>query len=237
MIGPVILGGSNPTRPDVDEYTTFLMRDTLIDDSRFHNQIYISGVNYNPCGITSSNIKMHDNRNSIIFGCGSWIVLGTPGIINLAGDYTIEYWRFLETNAASSATCNVRSRFDTRLCSLLVANSDISVNASLYVSNSTNGWDVLNNKSMGNYSANNWYHTAVSKSGNTYYCFQDGVLKNTYTGATPMTISTVRLFAIGGYFGSANSFAANGTISGYLQDFRVSNICRYTSNFTPPERL
>lgn len=76
--------------------------------------------------------------------------------------------------------------------------------------------------------ANTWYHIAITRSGNIIRIFIDGVLKNTTTVTITVTPSTSP-FAIG-----TSQTVANSDFNGYIDEVRVSNIARYTENFTVP---
>lgn len=78
-------------------------------------------------------------------------------------------------------------------------------------------------------STNTWYHVELGRSGNNHYMFLDGTqlgaaatLSHEPDGA-PHTV-VLGAFDDGGY----TSF-----FTGYMAEFRYSNICRHTSNFTP----
>ena len=78
----------------------------------------------------------------------------------------------------------------------------------------------------GSFSNNTWTHIAVTKTGSTYEAFKDGSSLGTVTANG--TIGTVGEFNIALANDEVN-FDANG----YIDEFRVSNTVRYTSNFTP----
>ena len=82
------------------------------------------------------------------------------------------------------------------------------------------------------WSANTWYYVAVTRSGNTFKLFRDGVQNGatvTNAGSCPATASTGALYVgaeVGGGFANWN---------GYIDDLRITKgYARYTSNFTPP---
>ena len=82
------------------------------------------------------------------------------------------------------------------------------------------------------WSAGTWYHVAVTRSGNTFKLFRDGVQNGstvTNAGSCPATASTGALFV---------GAEVNGGIAywnGYMDDLRITKgYARYTSNFTPP---
>ena len=82
-------------------------------------------------------------------------------------------------------------------------------------------------------STNTWYHVAIVRSGNTWYCFIDGVSQTVTLGLGSFSISMPNLsdvLTIGG--------SRSGTVhlmDGWLEEVRISKgVARWTANFTPP---
>lgn len=70
-----------------------------------------------------------------------------------------------------------------------------------------------------------WYHIACSKSSSTVKLFVDGTQVG--TDITSVTGSSAQdRFVIG-------AFPAGGWTDGYIDEFRLSNVARYSGNFTP----
>ena len=78
---------------------------------------------------------------------------------------------------------------------------------------------------------NTWYHLAVvrEESAGVVKFYLDGTLKAT-SGSTPATMPSNRDLFIGAYRSGSNSQ----NFQGYIDDFRILNFAKYTSNFTPP---
>ncbi len=72
---------------------------------------------------------------------------------------------------------------------------------------------------------NQWVHIAYVRSGNTFYIFINGTIRSQKTQAVTIQNSTDD-FRIG--------FEINNGLRAYMDEFRLSNIARWTSNFTPP---
>jgi hypothetical protein len=81
----------------------------------------------------------------------------------------------------------------------------------------------------GQLSINTWYHEAIvcDGAGNVKW-YHDGVLKGTVTGKSFINYS----FAIGCGYMSSNSMTSS--TYAYFDEIRVSNVQRYTSNFSVP---
>ncbi len=76
-----------------------------------------------------------------------------------------------------------------------------------------------------------WHHIEISENGNDYRIFIDGVSSNNVED----TDRPGSNYNSDVYIGCAYSFAGGTTLffKGYLDEFRVSNICRHTEDFTP----
>jgi len=99
-----------------------------------------------------------------------------------------------------------------------------------YLTSNGSSWDILSSTDGGSFgtpSLNNWHHFAVQRNGGTIWLFLNGVIVNgkTISPATKI-LSNNASISFGGY--------ASGTyMSGYVDSIRISNIARYTGNFTP----
>lgn len=246
MIGMTnIIIPNKSTEPD--SHTLFLMRDKIRDESKNHIPIYMVGGGNNGYwnaggGVFSSiteDIPPRDSRNYIQFlGGGNSLYLGKANIVDQLGDWTVECWRYIRANVAESAIYHQRYQYAGGGWGFLIGYPGVGNHASLYLSDNGTSWNIVSNANIGDMSNGAWHHMAVCKSGNTtYYCFVDGILTNTVTGLKTPTSNIARIAYIGGYAGQSNSLNQMKSIDGALQDLRISDICRYTSNFTPPERL
>lgn len=75
-----------------------------------------------------------------------------------------------------------------------------------------------------------WHHFALTREGNTFRTFLNGVVRGTVTSSNAIQSSSSTMF-----IGAANA-ASNGfsNFYGYLSNFRITKgVARYTSNFTP----
>jgi hypothetical protein len=77
--------------------------------------------------------------------------------------------------------------------------------------------------------ANAWHHVALSFDGSAYRLFLDGSLENTWASAATI-VATVFSNLVVGY----NPFATSEGFNGYVDEFRLSSVARYTGNFTAP---
>ena len=78
-----------------------------------------------------------------------------------------------------------------------------------------------------NPSANTWYHIAIVRNGSNEYIFVDGVSQGLTVDVNPATLGDVNdVLKIGQ--------TQDSPINGWIDEFRISDTARWTSNFTPP---
>lgn len=75
---------------------------------------------------------------------------------------------------------------------------------------------------------NTWQHHAWVREGNVWTVYIDGVQQGQVTDSTSTIGNNGAIAMIGNYFDGENS------MNGFLDEFRISNIARYTAPFTPP---
>jgi hypothetical protein len=157
-------------------------------------------------------------------GTGDYLVGPSNAFYNFGtGDFTIECWiRFSTVNAAKMI---VSSNYNSGTGGggwAFIYRGDIS---SLSMSVNSN---VTYTKSWSP-SANTWYHVAVCRSGTNMRLFVDGTQLGT-TSTSSDNVSGASTIVVGGNLGGGTNL----TLDGYIDDLRITNYARYTSNFTPP---
>ena len=194
-----------------------------------------SGTNSN--GISRAGNTIHSTAqqkigaSSIYFdGSGDDLRTGNVGNLNigsLSNTWTIEFWAYKVAGSSGEQiftygtpesnliwACYLASNPLVRLRSGTDWSNSGAVNVYLFSDATT-------------FPTNEWHHIAFSNSGGSVKCFYDGTQTNTGT----MSVSnshTDQLF-IGSYFGTNLTSYLNG----YLDEIRISNVARYTSNFSP----
>jgi len=74
---------------------------------------------------------------------------------------------------------------------------------------------------------NTWYHVAYVRSSGVTKLYIDGTERISVSDGTDYTDT---YFAIGGYY------SVNYLLNGFIDEFRISHMARYTSNFTAPDK-
>ena len=94
---------------------------------------------------------------------------------------------------------------------------------------SSNGssWDIIDVSSAFTVSDNTWTHVALVRAGTNFKFYKDGNFQSNFTSSSSLYYSAADSFIIGGQTGTSRS------LTGYIDDFRITANARYTANFTP----
>lgn len=122
----------------------------------------------------------------------------------------------------------------TAQLSLLASNvaNTIAINSNTFPNNLTvslgqgSSFNIMNAVRLGTtLVANTWYHFAISFNGTSYRSFINGTLLNTTNSSLQIPANSFTTLKVAG---GANTF------NGYLDEFRLSKVSRYSANFTAP---
>ncbi|MBN2687134.1 MAG: T9SS type A sorting domain-containing protein [Deltaproteobacteria bacterium] len=130
--------------------------------------------------------------------------------LDVTGDFTVEAW--VKWGGATAGRLVVRNG----VFRIYPSTTDHSLRFDL-----TTGGVI----STGAVPLNTWFHVAVSRSGSTTRIFLDGVEKTSYNFALVASTEAI-------YIGGQSSWFA--AWDAKIDEFRFSNIARYTTTFTPP---
>lgn len=213
-----------------DLHTRLLLHgNDLIDSSKDKRAITNTKV-----AISTAQSKFGDS--SFYFDGSAYLTI--PGYDFGTDDFTIDWWEYpTNANAGTRFTNVYCTAFATQAGGLL---THLYYNNSLqvYLSNKTGGastddWNVLAGKTLGNNVVNTWTHRAVVRSGSSLMFFKNGLLEHTYNiGTNRIGYSADRPWGIGNW---ASDYMQTGySYTGYIDEFRVSDIARWTESFTPP---
>lgn len=138
-------------------------------------------------------------------------------------DFTIEFWAYpTDLTGARCWATSADPTYDKQ--GFWIGTSGTS----LYwlVGSGGSSWQVL--RIVGTVNLNQWNHIALSRSGNTFRAFIDGVVVDTVTNSVSLTNANNNI-SVGGRTAGATQYS-----QGYIDDFRLTlGVARY-GNFTPP---
>jgi hypothetical protein len=169
------------------------------------------------------------------FGGASLFLDGTDDYVTVpdnsgfdfgSGNFTIEYWEYRTSTTSQSP---ILTRNNVQYTPYLIGWYDAAAggNVAMYMSSGGVSWDLASNVSMGALTTNVWTHYAVTRQGNTFRTFQNGIQISTFTSAAAFPAGSGAL-QIGRFF---SSYYFKG---GYIDELRITKgVARYTSNFTP----
>jgi len=145
-----------------------------------------------------------------------------------SSDFTIEFWMYMTSFSDGKAILS--KGWPTLNAPFLIYQDTVNNIVAFYSSSNGSSWSIADRQTI--ISApqiNQWYHVAISRSGNTFRLFSNGQLTTTFTSSSSLFNTTQQITIGSGSNTSANNFA------GYIQDLRITKgVARYTAAFTPP---
>lgn len=186
-------------------------------------------------GVTVSTAQSKFGDSSFYFDGSSYLTV--PGYDFGTDDFTVDWWEYpTNANAGTRFTNVYCENYSTQAGGLLayVCTSGLQI----YLSNKTGGastsdWNVLAGKTLGNNALNTWTHRAVVRSGSNLMFFKNGTLEYTYNiSSNAVGYSQDRPWGIGNW--ASDLMSTGYPYIGYLNEFRVSDVARWTADFTPP---
>lgn len=176
------------------------------------------------------------NWSNYFDGTGDNLLINYNSALHLSADFTIECWFY--ANAHGGMILNLAGGVSIAWASYeLISNGD-GIN---FVGSSANsGYDIGSETGatgrIGTIQLGTWNHLAVTRSGNVYRGFVNGVQGYTQTLALAPYNPNARGLAIGGnYAYTWGSGTPTSVVNGYISNVRIiKGTAVYTSNFTPP---
>lgn len=176
-------------------------------------------------GGTSLALTLNNGTNAMYSGTGTLPARGT-------GNFTLEAWMYPVSKLqnfpqAYGNNYNWTSGFNANMWGLYCGHNTASTKWTFWVgSYSTSGALITSTTAI---SYNAWTHIAITRSGNNWTMWLNGVSDG--TGSTTATLDggTARQIS----FGMNGTNNAASTYNGYIDEFRYSNIARYSASFTP----
>jgi hypothetical protein len=200
-----------------------LSKNAGIYDATQQNNIQISGD-----AKVRTNVVKYGTGSMYFDSSGDYLTVPHNNNINLnTGDFTIEAWVYFNSIIDSSAILYKGQLSGSYYGSYLIYISSGGV-IDFYTSSSGSGWTsgISPMRFTSNASTGAWHHLAITRSGNTFRTFFNGVAGGGATSSENLGSQTDPLH-IGVYSG--------GTLNGYIDDLRITKgYARYTANFTPP---
>lgn len=199
-----------------DNHTLLLISDTLEDRVGGHS-------------ITNNGVELSTNQSkfggsSLYFGGNQYLTINDVSLCNGSGDWTVDWWEYRTAAIGNTGTISRNGNNDNYSGLLLGYVDSIDGTLKFYASNNSSSWNMVDSMASGFPTLNQWIHRCVVRSSNTFYAFENGILKGSANSSE--TFSFTKPINIGYYLG--------GCFSGYMNEIRISDIARWTADFTPP---
>ena len=162
-------------------------------------------------------------------GTGDYLQsIPTPDLELGSGDYTVECWINISAAASYGGIVGKGPVGALTNTTWIIEFSGSANTLSVFIYNANNSAYIINGTT--NVKTSTWIHVALTRSGNNTRLFINGTQEgSTYTSGYTISAGN-NLYVGGGYFAPSTR-----TITGYLQDLRITRgYARYTANFTPP---
>jgi hypothetical protein len=155
----------------------------------------------------------------------------------LDGDFTIEFWTRATNNTPQYNS--IISAFGTTGVftypgSWAIRNRFNNINQLAMTIRTNSGWTDITTSFAITASSPSWIHVAAVRSGSTVTLYANGTSRGSATVTHPLGLDWEKL-VLGGFGGSQLvAISGEGYYTGWLDEVRISNVARYTSNFTSP---
>lgn len=221
------------TAPSVKQYT-LLHFDTppdgvsgVLDEAEAEISEYSTPLNYISGAVLQTSVKKFGTAAVAMNGSSDYVLSGSSyEKYNFHGeDFTVDWWEY---RLASTSGKAVISRSPVASFHAYVLGYSDGSNLRAYLSSNGSSWDIANGKNMGTVVTGAWTHYAITREGDTYRTFKNGVQQDTWTSSLDILDSSANL-SIGKY--TTNYY------NGYIDEVRmIKGYAAYTADFSVPIR-
>lgn len=210
-----------------------LIKSRNIDESSNSHRISAFGTHqtsifYPPVRKENQYSSLTDGGSIYFDGNGDYLTIPHSTAFNFGtGNFTIEYWAKFDT-LTPNGTFDFQTTYTKGYTNgILLQTTNGTGRLQVYLANGTPTVTEPSNPEVGT-----WIHYALVRNGSTVTLYKNGV--SVATGTSSANVSSSNAIGIGANINDGSG-QANGTypFKGNLSNYRVSNVARYTSNFTP----
>jgi hypothetical protein len=164
-------------------------------------------------------------------GTGDWLAIpATQNIVFGTADFTIEMWLYSGSQSGTSVRMMGNGAGGSWASGkyILTTTTAANPNKFTFAVNNTSPVDLL--VSTTTFNDSTWRHVAITRYGNVFRLFVNGIQESTNTSSASVDNGTAVQIRIG-----SGGISGDADWAGYIDDLRITKgIARYTSNFTPP---
>ena len=158
---------------------------------------------------------------------GASVFFSSNSDLKLDGDFTIEFWIYLESIQSDGGIHPSVITFPGESSQGIIGQVYINSSNKFFGLYNSNSGDVCRT-AYKSATVGRWQYVTITRSSNSVRIFIDGLLKNTATDSTTYG-NQLGVMRLGGY--SRN----NGMVDGHISNLRIiKGTALYTSDFTPP---
>ena len=209
----------DPQSNEINENTLLLLH----GEDFFDSSLYKVPITNNDVAISKEQSKF--GRQSLYFNGNAILKIPQTAIPLKQNNFTIDWWEYC---CQSSCGTRISTAFTPGQSygGLLIGYQGGTVYASTEINN---GWNLISSVSMLSVTVNQWVHWALVRNGSKFLSFKNGqkFAETNLNGS--IAYNELYDIAIGGYREQDPSY-----FYGYIDELRISNIARWTTNFTPP---
>lgn len=143
-------------------------------------------------------------------------------LIPVNGDFTVDWWEYCTGNSATRFAQSINGG-----CGGICAGGSANIN-SLYISSTGSSWNISSGTVMFSTTLNSWVHWALIRNESTWTTYRNGAQFAQITGNETVFTNKNGL-VIGSFLYDSNHYFV-----GYIDEFRISSIARWTEDFAPP---
>lgn len=193
----------------------------------FSTSIYKFGSGSFPLRVINNN-QVH---NEISMG-------NSLNIFPFTSDWTIDWWEYITGSGSYTWTIGDMNGYNGAIfytAGGFCLDYNDGSNKYIYIANSAKtGW-IANKQLLGPVSNSQWIHRAVVRKASQFYAFTNGKIMSTWTSTDSMSKFTSDGLSTAIIIGKHNVYDTSYDSSiTYIDEFRLSNIARWTEEFIPP---
>lgn len=201
--------------PVVDANTLLLIHGGAVEDASIYD------VPITNSGVTVSQAQSKFGGGSLYFNGAAFLSMVDPSFIPEERDFTIDWWEYRQSATGTSTGVDL---IDDPGYSNFLARFQ---GTDYYSAYNSSRWD-LSAGSIFQLLQNQWVHTAIVRHNRVVTIYVNGTQIYTYNGPASYTGLGRVLIGCHAWVNHMDYY------TGYIEEYRISNVARWTGNFTPP---